>query len=164
MYAAVGNKRRQRAAGDLAAHRVERRKHDGIRRIVQQQRHARCGLERAHVASVASDDAPLHLLVRQRHRSRRKLAKVRHGAPLDCIRHETAGDGIALFARGFLYAARENRRVGTEFRVRMREDFATRLLVRHLREVAQTLVGGGEIGRGLLLGGGNGGLLRLHCG
>ena len=46
----------------------------------------------------------------------------------------------------------------------MREDFATRLLVRHLREVAQTLVGGGEIGRGLLLGGGNGGLLRLHCG
>ena len=54
-------------AGDLAAHRVKARKHDGFRRIVDDQVHARRLFQRADVAAFASDDAAFHLIVGKRH-------------------------------------------------------------------------------------------------
>ena len=52
-------------ARNLAAHRIEPRKDDRFRRIVNDEINARQRLERADIASLASDDAALHLIVRQ---------------------------------------------------------------------------------------------------
>ena len=162
--APVCDQRSQRATGDLAAQGVERGEYDRVRRVVQQQRHARLRLERADVAPVAADDAPLQLRIRKLHRRGRELVQVRDGAPLDGIRDETLGNGLALLARGLLDAAGEDGGVGAELRVRAREDLAPCLLVGHLRELLQPIVGGDDVRSRLLLGGGHVGLLLLQGG
>ena len=61
--AAVGNELVQREPGDLAADHVEAADDDHARRVVDNQVHARGLLEGADVASLAADDAALHLVV-----------------------------------------------------------------------------------------------------
>ena len=53
-------------ARNLAAHRIEARQDDSLRRVVDDEVDARQRLERADVAALAADDAALHLVVRQR--------------------------------------------------------------------------------------------------
>ena len=56
---------RQRQARDLAAQAVERREDDRVRRVVDDEVDARQVLERADVAPLPADDAPLHVVGRQ---------------------------------------------------------------------------------------------------
>ena len=56
--AAVGDQPLDRLAGDLAAQRIEARKDDRARRVVDDQLDAGRGLERADVAPLAADDPP----------------------------------------------------------------------------------------------------------
>src|SRR5205823_13010431 len=52
---------------NLAAQAVERREHDRMRRVVDDEVDAGQVLERADVASLAADDAPLHVVGRKLH-------------------------------------------------------------------------------------------------
>src|SRR5687767_10892150 len=65
MDASVGHELLERETRDLAADRLVTRDHDGIRRVVDDHVDTRRELERAYVSAFATDDAPLHLVVRQ---------------------------------------------------------------------------------------------------
>ena len=63
--AAVLHEPVERHARDLAAHGIEGRDEHHLRRFVDEQRDARRGLEGFDVATLAADDAALHLLARE---------------------------------------------------------------------------------------------------
>ena len=67
MDAPVGDQLFQRDSRNLAANRVKRGDDHGLRRIVDDQIHARRGFQRADVAALAADYATLHVVVRQCH-------------------------------------------------------------------------------------------------
>jgi len=58
---------------NFAAHRIERGDQDRFRRVVHHQVHAGGLLDGADVAPLPADDAPLHLVGRQRHASHGRL-------------------------------------------------------------------------------------------
>ncbi len=60
--AAVLDELEQRDLRDLAPDRVERRQDDGLRGVVDDHVHAGQVLERADVAALTADDAPLHVV------------------------------------------------------------------------------------------------------
>ena len=67
----------ERHARDLAAHAVEARQHDRVRRVVDDEVDAGEVLQRADVAALTADDAALHVVGRQlddRHRRLRRVA------------------------------------------------------------------------------------------
>jgi hypothetical protein len=66
----------ERQPGDLATHSVEARKRHGRRGLVDDDVHAGELLQRADVASVATDDAPLHLVAGKLDEPGRGLARV----------------------------------------------------------------------------------------
>ena len=88
MNAAVGHEFFQGEARDFPAHGIEARDHDGVRRIVDDDVHARGQLERANVSPFSTDDPALHLVVGQRHRGRRRLRSVLRRDPLHSERHD----------------------------------------------------------------------------
>ena len=148
----------------LATQRIECGQHHGVRRVVEEERHASRRLERAHVAAFAPHDAALHLRPRQRHCGRGKLVHVRNGATLHGVRNDPRRHRLALLARRLLYAAGEDGRVLAQLRVRLPQYLAPGLLVRHPGKRLEAVVGllrprGGVLG-GRLGGGG----LRIHRG
>ena len=76
MDASVGHELLERQARDLAAHRIEARDDDRVRRVVDDDVDAGRELERADVSAFAADDAALHLVVRQRRRPTRWSRRV----------------------------------------------------------------------------------------
>ena len=98
MDAAVGHELLEREPRDLAADRVEAGDDDGVRRVVDDDVDAGGELERADVAPLAADDAPLHLVVRQRHGRDGGLGRVLGGDALDGQRDDLLGLalGVAL--------------------------------------------------------------------
>src|SRR5213078_1004569 len=65
MNAAVLHEALERNAGDLAADRIEAGEDDRFRRVVDDEVDAGGELERADVASLAANDAALHVFTRQ---------------------------------------------------------------------------------------------------
>ena len=96
--APVGEQLLERHARDLAAHAVERRQHDGARRVVDDEVDAGEVLERADVASLAADDAALHVVGRQLDDADRRLGGVAGGEALHRDRQDRAHAplGVAL--------------------------------------------------------------------
>src|SRR5581483_5930783 len=80
----------ERHAGRLPPHGVEAGEHDGLRRVIDDQIDARRRLERADVPPLASDDATLHVLGREREDRDRRLGGLLGRDPLDCDRHDLA--------------------------------------------------------------------------
>ena len=96
MDAAVRDQPFDCLAGDLAAERIEAREDDGAGRVVDDQLDARGGLERADVAALAPDDAPLHVVARQVHDRDGRLDRVLGRAPLNRV----GDDLLRLRGRG----------------------------------------------------------------
>ena len=90
MDAAVLDELLERNASDFAAHRVEARQDDSFRRVVDDEVDACQRLERADVAALAADDAPLHLIVRQSDDRDGRLGDVVGSAALDGRREDFA--------------------------------------------------------------------------
>ena len=85
MDAAVGDQPLDRLARDLAAERIEAREDDRARRVVDDQIDAGRQLERADVAPLAADDAPLQVVARQIDDRDGGLDGVLGGAALDGV-------------------------------------------------------------------------------
>ncbi len=82
---------------DLTTHRVERRDGDRLWRVVHDEVHPGDRLERADVAAVAADDAPLHVVIGERHDGHRGLGNHFRGEPLDGGREDPTGAPVGLF-------------------------------------------------------------------
>ncbi len=91
-----------RQPGDLAAHAVEAREHDGFGSVVDDEVDAGQVLEGADVAALAADDATLHVVGRQRHDRDGRLGDVVGGGPLDRDRQDVARPAVG-FALGFVF-------------------------------------------------------------
>ena len=89
--AAVGDQRLERAAGDLAAHRVEAGDDHRVGRVVDDDVHAGGGLEGADVPALAADDAALHFVAGQRHGRHGGLGGLVGGDALDGHGDDPAG-------------------------------------------------------------------------
>ena len=81
--AAVGHEALERLTRDLAPHRIEPRQDHRLGRVVDDDVDAGDGLERADVAPLAPDDAPLHVVARQVHH--------RNGGLGDVVARRSAG-------------------------------------------------------------------------
>ena len=99
MDAAVGDEPLDRLFRDLAAIRIEAREDDRARRVVDDEIDAGRLLERADVASLAADDAPLQIVARQIHDRHRGLRGVLGGAALDGLGDVLARLRSRLLAR-----------------------------------------------------------------
>ena len=94
--ASVLNELFERDARDLAPHGIEARERDGLGRIVDDEVAAGERLDGADVASLAADDAALHLVVRQRHDRHGHLTGMIGGAALDGGGDDLAGAAVGL--------------------------------------------------------------------
>ena len=94
--AAVLDQPAQRQPGHLAAHRIEAGDDHRLRRIVDDQVDAGRLLDRPDVAALAADDAPLHLVVGQRHAGYRRLRHVVGSQALDRPGDDLARPGVGL--------------------------------------------------------------------
>ena len=97
--AAVGDQPLDRLLGDLAAIRIEARQDDRARRVVDDQIDAGGELERADVASLAADDAPLEIVARQIDDRDGRFDRVLGGAALDGLGDVLLGAVDGRFAR-----------------------------------------------------------------
>ena len=94
--ASVGEQLGERQASDLAAHRVEARQHDGLGRVVDDEVDAGEVLEGADVASLAADDASLHVVRRQVDDRDGGLGDVVGGSALDRHREDVARPPVGV--------------------------------------------------------------------
>ena len=102
MDAAVGDQLFKRNARDLAAHRIECGNDNRLRRIVDDQIDARRDFERADIASFATDDTALHIVVRQRDHRNGRLRHMIGGALLNRQRRSGCAPSCPLLpSRGF---------------------------------------------------------------
>ena len=98
--AAVGDQPLDGLLGDLAAVRIEAGQDDRARRVVDDQVDAGGELERADVAPLAADDAPLQIVARQIDDRDGRLDRVLGGAALDRLGDVVLGaidGGLARF-------------------------------------------------------------------
>ena len=102
MDAAVGNQLFQRDARDFAAHRIKGGDDHSLRRIVDNQIHARSRLQRADIAALAADDAALHIVVGQRHYGNRSLGHMVCRALLNGGGNDVAGLFVGLLLGALL--------------------------------------------------------------
>ena len=100
MNAPVQNQLLQRNSRHLAADRIKAREDDCFRRVVDDEVNARRRFQRADVASLAADDAALHVVVRQRHNGNRGFRNVIRGAALDRQRDDVPR-ALVRFLFGF---------------------------------------------------------------
>jgi hypothetical protein len=108
--AAVLDQLREGELRDLAADAVERREHDGLRRVVDDDVDAGQMLERPDVASLSADDAALHVVRRELDHRRGRLGCMAGGHSLEGVGDEVARAALGLDLRLLLEltdAARE---------------------------------------------------------
>ena len=96
MNAPVRNQLFESDTRDFAANRIEAGQNNRFRRIVNNQVNAGQGFQRADVAAFAADNAPLHLVVRQRDDGNGRLRHLIGGAALNGLRHDVAGALVRL--------------------------------------------------------------------
>ena len=109
--AAVGDQFLQGDARHLAAQRLEGGDDDGLRRVVDDQVHARRRLQCADVAPLAADDAPLQIVGRQLDDRDRRFDDRVGGQALDRHADQAARLLRGLLGRFFLDAADQARRL-----------------------------------------------------
>ena len=85
MDAPVCNQPLQSNAGNLALHGIEPRQYDRLRRIINDEVNARQRFQRPDIASLAPNDAPFHLIIRQSHNGHRRLCNMICRTALDCL-------------------------------------------------------------------------------
>ncbi len=129
--APVGDQPLERQPRDLAAHAVEAREQDGARRVVDDHVDAREVLERADVASLAADDAALHLVGGQRDAGNGRRGRVRRGRALDADRDDVAHTAVGLDASLVLDRADAARDVVARLLLDAREQRLAGLRLRH---------------------------------
>ncbi len=88
MNAAIGDQLLDGLTRDFAAERIERGQDDRARRVVDDQLDARGQFQRADVATLAADDAALHVVARQIDDRDRRLDGVLRRAALDRFRDD----------------------------------------------------------------------------
>ena len=141
--AAVLDQTRQGQARNLAPHAVERRQHDGVRRVVDDQVDAGGVLEGADVAALAADDAALHVLARDLDD---RDGRLRDGLGGDAL--DRRGDDFTRARPGvlldlFLDLAHEAVGVFTHLRLDLRHEDGLGLGLREVRDALQSRRGAG---------------------
>src|SRR5579862_36252 len=99
MDPAVLDELRQRQARDLAAEPVEGRQHNRVRRVIDDEVDAGEVLERADVATLAADDAALHVVGRDLDHGDRRLCRVARGDALQRVGDEVPRPPLRLCTR-----------------------------------------------------------------
>ena len=89
----------ERELRDLAADAVERREHDRLRRVVDDEVDAGQVLERADVAALAADDPALHVVGGKLDERDRRLGGVAGRDALESVGDEVPGAALGLGAR-----------------------------------------------------------------
>ena len=86
----------QRQLGDLAAHAVEGREHDRLRRVVDDEVHAGEVLERPDVAPLPADDPALHVVGGELDERDGRLGRMARGDPLERVRDEVSRPALRV--------------------------------------------------------------------
>jgi hypothetical protein len=118
----------ERPAGDLAADRIEAGDDHGVWGVVDDDVHARGRLEGADVPPLAPDDAPLHLVVGQRHGGDGALRGVFRGKALGGDGDDPAGVAVGALLGLLLDVADQRRRLAPGFVLDPLEDLAAGIL------------------------------------
>ena len=129
--AAVLDQLRQREARHLAAQPVERREHDRVRRVVDDEVDAGEVLEGADVAALAADDAALHVVGRELDDGDRRLGRVARGDALQRVRDEVPRAPLRLGARLLLEHPDAAAEIVADELLAALEQVRLRLLLRH---------------------------------
>ncbi len=129
----------QGAPANLTPDRVEARDRDGVRGIVHDHVHAGRLLKGFDVATVASDDASLHLFIGEGDHSPRDLGHMLGGNPLDGIRDQLAGALFTLLTRLRFDLADDARHVAAGFLFHGGKEFFPGIVGGHLRDEFQLL-------------------------
>ena len=135
MDASVREELGHRDAGHLPAHGVERREGDGVGRVVDDDVDAGGVLERADVAALAADDAPLHVLGRQRDDGDGVLRDDLARQALHRRGDDLAGALVRLFFDFLLDLAKTAVRLVADLVLNLREQHLARL---HDRQIGET--------------------------
>src|SRR3954469_8187434 len=129
--AAVGDELLERESGDLAPNWIEAGDDHGIWRVIDDHVDAGGELERTNISTLASDDAPLHLVIRERHGGHGALRRVLGGDALN-------GEGDDLLRLPFSVAAcrlanlaHAIRRIGLRFLLHATHELGLRVLGGH---------------------------------
>ena len=128
MDAPVLDQLREREARDLAAEPVERREHDRVRRVVDDEVDARQVLERADVAALPADDPALHVVGGELDHGDRRLRRMARGDALERIGDEVARAPLRLGPRLLLEHADAAREVVADELLATLEQVRLRLL------------------------------------
>ena len=131
--AAVGDQPFDRLARDLPAQRIEARKDDGARRVVDDQLDAGRGLERADVAPFAADDPALEIVARKVHDRDGRLDGMLGGAALDGVGDDLLGPNRRRFSRLGLQALDEVGGVAPRVALQLPQQQLPRLVGRSAR-------------------------------
>ena len=149
--AAVGDKLMQAEAGDLTAHWVEAAQDDGLGGVVHNELHAGCRFQRADVASFASDDAALDVVVLDLEDRDAVLHAVLGGDALDGLDDNLLGFRIGLFLGLVDDVLRLGGSHGAGFRLHLLDHVGLGLIRGHAAEFLQGFNGLGVVGVEVLL-------------
>ena len=116
---------------DLAPDAVERREHDGVRRVVDDEVDAGQVLERADVPALAADDPALHVVGRKLDERHRRLGGRARRNPLQRIGDEVPRTPLRLGRGLLLELADPPGKLVAHLLLRRREDPLPRLAGRH---------------------------------
>ena len=131
MDAAVLDQLREGQPRDLAPDAVERREHDRLGRVVDDEVDAGEVLERADVATLAADDPALHVVGGELDERHGRLGGVARGDPLECVGDEVPGAPLGLGLRLLLHLADAAGELVADELLRALEQVRLRLVQRH---------------------------------
>src|ERR687897_667239 len=123
----------------LPPDRVERRQHDRLGRVVDDEVHTCRPLERADVPSLTTDDPALHVLGREREHGDGRLTRVFGSDALDSDRDDLARTLLALLSRPLLDLTDGRHGFATSLVEHLRLQSVARFLCGHLRDLLETL-------------------------
>jgi hypothetical protein len=126
-------------ARDLAAHRLVGAHHHRVGRVVDDHVDAGGELERADVAPLAPDDAPLHLVVRQRHARHGRLGRVLGGDALHGERDDLLRLAVRVAARRLADLAHAVGRIGLRLLLHPTHQLRAGLVGREAGELLEAL-------------------------
>ena len=139
MDAAILDQLRQRQLRDLAADAVERREHDCVRCVVDDEVDARQVLERTDVASFTANDPPLHVVGRELDDRDSRLCGVTRGDTLQRVGDEIARTPLRLDPRFFFELAHLPRELVADEVLGPLEQVLLRLVHGHARDSLELL-------------------------
>src|SRR5438552_8034262 len=134
MDAAVLDQLRQGHLGDLPADAVERREHDRLRGVVDDEVDSRQVLEGPDVAAFAADDPPFHVVGRELDERNGGLGSVVRRDALESVRDEVAGAPLRLGLRLFLHLTNAACKLVPDQLLRAAEEVCLRLVRCHARD------------------------------